>query len=115
VDFAVAMVALGRGADIAVTGDEVRTPTRWLEAVVAFVSDRFQQAAERFGDMGSLPDEAVARLRATEALLDEGDELGARAQLDRARTFLVRVGADAYLAEAAGLARALVVAPVRRP
>jgi predicted Zn-dependent protease len=64
-----------------------------------------QQAAERFGRMGSRPDEALANLRAGQMLLNSGRERDARAVLDRALAFHRAVDARAYLISAESLGR----------
>ena len=53
--------------------------------------------------MGSQPDEAVARLRAAAHVAAAGDLAQASEQLVRARAFLGRVGAHAYLRNAESL------------
>ncbi|HJU02453.1 MAG TPA: hypothetical protein VJ966_14765, partial [Actinomycetes bacterium] len=58
-----------------------------------------QQAADRYVEIGSLPDEAFARLRAAERLLNAGRPADAKAQLQRALAFYRRVGAAGYLRE----------------
>ena len=58
VDLACALHPLGRAMDLVEMADAARTKTRWLEAVVPFVSGDFGPAAERFGRIGSLPDAA---------------------------------------------------------
>ncbi len=105
VDLAFALEAIGRGAELAETASSVEMRTRWLEAVVCFVTGHYQPAAEQFGRMGSRPDEALARLRAGQVLLDDGREREARGELDRALAFLREVDAKAYLINAESLGR----------
>jgi class 3 adenylate cyclase/tetratricopeptide (TPR) repeat protein len=105
VDLAFALEALGRGAELAETAASVEMRTRWLEAVVSFVSGGYQAAAERFGRMGSRPDEALAHLRAGQVLLRDGREREARGELERAVAFLRDVDAKAYLITAESLGR----------
>jgi tetratricopeptide (TPR) repeat protein len=107
VDLAVAAHGLGRGRDVVSTAGRVTAATRWLGAVVHLLSGRPADAAEEFRVIGSRPDEAVARLRAAEALELAGRPRDAAAQRRRAADFLSAVGADAS-------GEALAVARVRR-
>jgi hypothetical protein len=63
----------------------------------------FEEAAEIFGAMGAVPEEAFARLRAAEALVQAGRRAEADAQLQQALAFYRSVGATAYIREAEGL------------
>jgi hypothetical protein len=105
VDLAYALEALGRESELAETASSVAMRTRWLEAVVSYVTGEHQQAAERFGRIGSRPDEALAHLRAAQVLLNEGRERDAGPVLDRALAFLGEVDARAYLINAESLGR----------
>jgi class 3 adenylate cyclase/tetratricopeptide (TPR) repeat protein len=105
VDLAYALEALGRESELAETATSVAMRTRWLEAVVSYSTGDPQQAAERFGRMGSRPDEALANLRAGQMLLNSGRERDARAVLDRALAFHRAVDARAYLISAESLGR----------
>jgi tetratricopeptide (TPR) repeat protein len=104
VDLACALDGLGSGDELVETARRVQTTSAWLTAAVAFVSGDFQAAAERFGGIGSMPDEAVARLRAAALLLADDREAEARVQAEHALAFFRRVGAATYLGEAAHLA-----------
>jgi hypothetical protein len=61
----------------------------WNEAALAILNGDLAAAADRFREIGSLADEAYARLRAGEA--------GDRAQLERALAFYRSVGALRYI------------------
>ena len=63
----------------------------------------FDQAADLYAEIGSLPDEAFARLRAAERLLAAGRRADADAQLQRALAFYRKVGATAHLRKAEAL------------
>jgi class 3 adenylate cyclase/tetratricopeptide (TPR) repeat protein len=104
VDLACTLDALGRGAEFLETAERVASPTRWLRALVAFVSGDFGRAAERFGEIGSGPDEALARLQSAKALFDAHRDREARGELRRAVGFYGAVGATTYLREAESLA-----------
>lgn len=60
-------------------------------------------AAEIFAAIPSLPDEALARLRAARRLLVEGRQGEANAKLERALAFWRSVDATGYIAEAEAL------------
>jgi class 3 adenylate cyclase/tetratricopeptide (TPR) repeat protein len=66
-------------------------PSLWDLAALAILDGEFQDAADRFDQIGSRADEAYARLRAGE----EGD----RTQLERALAFYRSVGALRYIRE----------------
>jgi len=78
-------------------------PTRWLEAAKAFTGGEFERAADLYGEIGTLPDEAFARLRAAEALVALGRRSEADFQLRRALAFYHRVAATAYVREGEAL------------
>jgi class 3 adenylate cyclase/tetratricopeptide (TPR) repeat protein len=115
VDLTFALEALGRQGELIQTASRVSMSTRWLEAVVSFASGEFQAAAARFAQIGSKPDEALARLRAVETLLSSGKEREARAELERAVSFLRQVNARTYLGHADSLTRASFVTDARSP
>jgi hypothetical protein len=94
-DLAWAMRELGRGGEflerVLPELPEGKEPTLWRVAARAVASDELEHAAEVFAEIGSVPDEAYARLVAAE-------ERGAGgAELERALTFFREVGATAYL------------------
>ncbi len=80
-DLAFAVVELGRGSELVDVGRRVAAPTPWLRAACAFAAVDTAAAADGYAAIGSLPDEALARLRA-------GDS--------RAADFVRRVGAVGY-------------------
>ena len=82
-DLAFALAELGRGNEMLRVAAGVAHPTPWLEAAVAFASGDPASAADGYAVIGSLPDEAYARLRTGE---------GASA----ADAFVRRVGAEGY-------------------
>jgi class 3 adenylate cyclase/tetratricopeptide (TPR) repeat protein len=104
VDLMWTLDALGRGDEFAEMAERVASPTRWLGALVAFMAGEFKTAAERFGEIGSRPDEAFARLRAAKALLDAGRDHEGRGELRRAVAFYGAVDAATYLRETDALA-----------
>ncbi len=80
-DLTFALSGLGRGNELVDVARRVARPTPWLEAACAFASGDAADAADRYAAMGSLPDEAFARLRS-----DDG----------RGDDFVRRVGAVGY-------------------
>ena len=84
---------------------DAATPrTRWYDAATAAIRGEFARAADIYAEMGSQPDEAVARLRAAAHVGAAGDLAQAHDHLARARAFLRRVGAHAFLRNAETLA-----------
>lgn len=74
-----------------------REPFPWIEAVRASALGDYVEAAALLDRIGSLPDEAEARLRAGELLSARGRLDEAAEQLRRARAFYGSVGAAARL------------------
>jgi hypothetical protein len=74
-------------------------PSPWLDAARAYAAGAFMEAADLYADIGSVPDEAFARLRAAEALVAAGRRPEADAQLQQALAFYRSVGATAYRRE----------------
>jgi hypothetical protein len=71
----------------------------WSDAALAIVNGELERAAELFVEIGSLPDEARARLRAAERLVTDGRRADADIQLDKALAFYRSVGATGYIRE----------------
>ena len=80
-DLAFALAGLGRGDELVEVARELPAPTPWLEAACAFAAGDAATAADRYAAIGSLPDEAFARLRAGRGRADD---------------FVRRVGAVGY-------------------
>jgi class 3 adenylate cyclase/tetratricopeptide (TPR) repeat protein len=106
---AVVLHVLGRGdelLELLELAASARIPTPWQQAATAIAAGRFEEAADRYAEIGSLPDEAFARLRAAEQLLGAGRQVEGTAQLQRALAFYRQVGAAGYLREAHALVAA---------
>ena len=73
--------------------------TRWLEAALALAEGDPREGARIFAQIGSLPDEAHARLRAAEALAAAGRRQEADEELSLALDFYRAVGATRYVRE----------------
>jgi tetratricopeptide (TPR) repeat protein len=102
-DLAWALAALGRPADLLRMIEAKPGPSRWVHAAEAILHGDFVVAAGVFDEIGSLPDAALARLRAAEALLQAGREDEAGAQLGHALAFYRAVGAHGLLRECEAL------------
>ncbi|HEU5263510.1 MAG TPA: hypothetical protein VFU34_02660, partial [Gaiellaceae bacterium] len=101
---AAAMDALGRGREFLERVPSLgRTATPWLEAATCWARGEFERAADLFGEIGTHPDEALARLRAAEKLVRAGRRPEADEQLARALAFWRSVGATRYVHEGEAL------------
>jgi len=94
---------LGRGADLLACSEHARLRTKWLEAAEAIARASFAEAAGIYATIGSLPDEAWARLRAAEELVGAERRGEAESELESALSFFRRVGATRYVREAEAL------------
>jgi tetratricopeptide (TPR) repeat protein len=99
VDLAVVLSALGRGPELIAIAKNASLQTLWIDAAKAFVRRDFHRAAEIYAKAGSLPDEALARLRAAEALIADGRRAEGDEELQKALSFYRSVDATAYLRE----------------
>jgi class 3 adenylate cyclase/tetratricopeptide (TPR) repeat protein len=102
-DFVVALRAIGANGDLVAEASESPFWTPWLEAAVAFDSGDFAGAAQRYAEIGSLPDEAYARLCEAERLVRTGRRPEADSELQHALAFWRSVGATAYVREGEAL------------
>jgi tetratricopeptide (TPR) repeat protein len=101
-ELAVVLHDLGRGAELAPLVVRLTPLPPWLEAATAVAGGDFERAADAYARIGSLPDEAFARLRAADRLLAAGRPGDADAQRQRALAFYRRVGAAAHLGATVG-------------
>jgi hypothetical protein len=99
----VALRAIGANGDLVAAASESRFSTPWLEAALAFDSDDFAGAAQRYADIGALPEEAYARLCEAERLVRTGRRSEADEELQHALAFWRSVGATAYVREGEAL------------
>jgi predicted ATPase/class 3 adenylate cyclase len=95
-DLAFALAGLDRAGDLAAAGGRARTRTQWLEAAEAAEEGDWARAAGVFAHIGSRPDEALARLKAAEVLLQAGRQSEAEEDLARATAFVDSVAAAAW-------------------
>jgi len=96
------LAALGRSEEL-LAATEAAPPTRWIEAARLYAGGDFAAAAELYAQIGSLLDEADARLRAAEQLAEAGGREEADAQLEQALAFYRSVGATRYVIEGEAL------------
>jgi class 3 adenylate cyclase/tetratricopeptide (TPR) repeat protein len=101
-DLVVVLQALGRASDLQEL-TRVWTATSWRQAAAAIATGNFEHAANLYAEIGSLPDEAFARLQAAKQLLGAGQRAAANAQLEPALGFYRQVKASAYLREGEAL------------
>jgi class 3 adenylate cyclase len=102
-ELAIVLRGLGRTGELRGLAAGIGDPSPWLEVAAAMAAGNFEWAADRYAELGSLPDEAYARLRAAEQLLAAGRRAEGAAQLQRALSFYREVRATAYLREAEAL------------
>jgi class 3 adenylate cyclase/tetratricopeptide (TPR) repeat protein len=102
-DLAYTLHLLGNSAELERCASLTRTRTRWLAAAAAFAAQDYTRAADEFAAIGSLPDEAISRLRAADSLVAAGRELAAGQQLERALSFFRNVKALALVQEGEAL------------
>ena len=79
-----------------------RDPT-WAEAAELYFAGEFVQAADRYEAIGSLTDEAEARLRAARHLIESGRRDEGAAQLEQALSFYRSVEATRFVREGEAL------------
>jgi len=96
-ELAIVLHDLDRGAELLKLVAQLTPTPPWLQAAAAVARGDFEQAAERYRGIGSLPDEASARLRAAEQLHDAGRHTHAEDQRQRALAFYRQVDATAPL------------------
>ena len=100
---AVVLTALGRARDLEDCVTNTSVSTRWLDAARAYATGKPEEAADLYAQIGSVSDEAFARLRAAEALIRASRRAEGDAQLQQALAFYRSVGATAYIREAESL------------
>ena len=94
---------LGRAGDLLATLDQVRVPSLWHMAARHVAEGDLAAAAETYAKIGTIPDEAYARLQAAAAFVAAGDRNAADRELALASPVFVQLGATAWRAEASSL------------
>jgi class 3 adenylate cyclase/tetratricopeptide (TPR) repeat protein len=102
VDGAWLLAGLGRAEEL-VDAIERAVQTLWHDAAGKIASGDAASAAEVYAEIGSVPDEAHARLRAADDLVRRGRRAEADAQLSLALPVFAQLGATAWQAEADSL------------
>ena len=77
--------------------------SRWLEAAGAVSAGELTSAAAIYAGIGSLPDEAMARLAAARSALEDGRRRASEPDLALALGAFHRLGAKRYIREAEAL------------
>jgi class 3 adenylate cyclase len=90
---------VGRTAEIRAIVDGLPDEIRWKIAARATLDGRHADAADVYGQIGTLPDEAYERLRAARTLAGAGRREEAMDQLRRSLAFFRSVGATRYIRE----------------
>ena len=93
---------LGRGREFVEALERARAQTPWHEAARLVVGGDLA-GQPLYGEIGSVPDEAYARLRAAGAFVESGRRAEADGQLRLALPVLAKLGATAWAAEAEAL------------
>jgi tetratricopeptide (TPR) repeat protein len=93
-------IDLGRTDELEQALARAKGFTPWHEAARRAIRGDLVGAAETYAQIGSVPDEAYARLRAAEAFVQGGQQAEADAQLRLARPMFAQLGAAAWSAEA---------------
>ena len=94
--FASAARLLGLDAELG-KALEGRAPSPWIDAARAYASGDYVDAAAALKQIGSLPEEADAHVRAAELLAAQGRRDEAEQHLQQARAFYESVRAEAHL------------------
>ena len=102
-DLAFVLLPVGQQAEFLALVDESHVMTPWRRAAASYASGDYSAAADVYGKIGALPEEAYARLRAAEAFVSEGRRAEADAELKRSLAFWRSVGATAYVREGEAL------------
>ena len=102
-DFVETLCVLGRGRELLESGAEQGPRTPWLKAALAYAAGDFLAAADVYEAVGAKPSEAMTRLRAAEAFVQEGRRPEANAQLESALRFWRLAGASAHVLEGEAL------------
>ena len=97
VDLPIVLLELDRAEELTAAASRLPASTPWVEAAQAYVEGDLVRAANLYGEIGVMPDEAYARLRAAEDLVAAGRRADADVQLQKALAFWRAVGAARYV------------------
>jgi hypothetical protein len=99
VDVPSVLLELNRAEELVAATERLASTTLWLDAALAYVGRDFVGGADVYARIGSLPDEAYARLRAAEHLVGAGRRAEADIQLQTSLGFWRSVSATRYVRE----------------
>jgi tetratricopeptide (TPR) repeat protein len=99
VDVPSVFLELNRAEELVAATERLASTTLWLDAALKYARRDFVDAADAYAGIGSLPDEAYARLRAAEQLVAAGRRAQADVELQKALAFWRSVGATRYVRE----------------
>jgi class 3 adenylate cyclase/tetratricopeptide (TPR) repeat protein len=102
-DLAWVLAGLGRSEDLIEATDRASARTLFVDAAAALARGSYLAAADIYVQMGSLPNEAFARLRAAAQLSEAGRRHEADQQLQPALAFWRSVDAKRFVREAEAL------------
>jgi hypothetical protein len=103
VDGSWVLTALDRTAELEAAIDRAVAETPWHEAARRIASGELAGAADVYAEIGTVPDEVYARLKAAEAFVAAGDRPGADRQLGLALPVFAQLGATGWAAEGEAL------------
>jgi class 3 adenylate cyclase/tetratricopeptide (TPR) repeat protein len=103
VDGAWAFRELGRSKEFAEALGRARAQTPWHVAAARITAGDLAGGADAYAEIGSVPDEAYARLRSADELVRAGRRADADGQLRLALPVFVHLGATAWTAEGEAL------------
>jgi len=103
VDGAWLLVDLGRRDELEAAIERYAAKSRWHEGAARIAAGELVAAAESYAEIGSVPEEAYARLRAAQAFVRSGRRAEADAQLRLALPVFASLRASAWQAEAESL------------
>jgi hypothetical protein len=102
-DLAFTLRALGRSTLLDGAAAAAPAASRWLEAAGAVSAGELASAAAIYARIGSVPDEAMARLAAARSAFETGRRKAAEPDLALALNAFHRLGAKRYIREAEAL------------
>jgi len=103
IELAFTASALQNAADVRRWIESVPYASLWSDAALAILDGELERTADVFAEIGSLPDEAYARLRAAERHAADGRRAEAEELLQRSLAFWRSVGATRYIRQAESL------------
>jgi hypothetical protein len=102
-ELAIVLDVVGKQDEFLEAHADEKTSTPWLDAAAAYAAGDFDRAADAYAEIGALPQQAYARLRAAERLVREGQRAEADARLEPSLAFWRSVDAKAYVREGEAL------------